>query len=257
MSSIKNLANPEVSVIIPTYNRALTLYNTIDSVLKQKECTFEIIIIDDNSSDNTKEIINKMNNDIIIYFCLEKNMGPQFARNYGAQKAKSELLIFLDSDDILFPESLKKRLKYFESNPDCQSSYSDYEVCFKGVNRDYKKKVIVNNLTYSDVLTQLEVVPTSLLMIRKQFFNEIGKFDTQLPACHDDDIYIQCFKKNTCHYIPIVAVKFINHSGNRVGTSKNLARGRAILIKKYRDDILKELGPNGLNKHKVKNSIDF
>jgi len=248
---------PEISIIIPAYNRALYIENTINSVLNQRGCTFEIILVDDFSTDNTQDVVDSINNDIISYYRLEKNSGSQIARNYGAQKAKSELLIFLDSDDMLFPGSLNKRLKYFESNPDCESSYSDYEVCFKGVNRDYKKNVIVDNLTYSDVLTRLEVVPTSLLMIRKHVFNEIGKFDIQLPACHDDDIYIRCFKRNTCHYISTVAVQFINHSGPRVGSSINLANGRAIIIEKYKDEILKELGSKGLKKHTVKNSIDF
>ena len=247
----------EISVIIPAYNRAASIVNTINSVLTQKGCTFEIIIVDDCSTDNTENAIRSLNNKIISFYKLHKNRGSQYARNYGAERAKSELLIFLDSDDALLPNSLYSRLKYFESNPDCESSYSDYEVCFKGVNRDYKKNVIVNDLTYRDVLTRLAVVPTSLLMIRKNVFNEIGKFDENLPACHDDDIYIQCFKRNKCHYISTVTVQFINHSGPRVGSSINLANGRAIIIEKYKDEIVKELGSKGLRKHTVKNSIDY
>ena len=248
---------PEISIIIPTYNRAEMIKDTINSILNQNDCTSELIVIDDCSTDNTGEIIKSIDNQNIYYYKLQSNSGSQVARNFGSEKANADLLLFLDSDDILLPGSLRFRIDYFQSHPECESSYSDYEVCFKGVNKDYKKIVTLRKLSYREVLTELAVVPTSVLIIRSKIFNEIGKFDIKLPACHDDDIYIQCFKRNGCHYISTLAIKFINHPGQRVGTSINLANGKTLLLKKYKNEILEELGKSYLSKHYITNSIDY
>src|SRR5687767_1849902 len=102
------------SIIIPTYNRASFIEKTIHSVLNQTCQDFEIIIVDDGSTDNTEDIIKKINNEKIIYLKIQ-NSERGFARNYGVQHSSGDYVTFLDSDDILLPhhfsnsfESIKK-----------------------------------------------------------------------------------------------------------------------------------------------------
>ena len=91
------------SIIIPTYNRASFIEKAINSVLNQTYQNFELIIVDDGSTDNTEEVIKSIKSNKIIYFKIE-NSERGFARNYGTKHSKGDYVTFLDSDDILLPE---------------------------------------------------------------------------------------------------------------------------------------------------------
>jgi glycosyltransferase involved in cell wall biosynthesis len=98
--------NPFFSIIIPTYNRAHLIGNTIQSVLSQSYPHFEIIVVDDGSTDNTEDVIASFDSPKIRYIKI-KNSERGYARNYGAKQAKGEWLYFLDSDDKLYPNHLE------------------------------------------------------------------------------------------------------------------------------------------------------
>ena len=95
---------PLVSVILPTYNRARLVSRSINSVLKQTYNNFELIIIDDGSTDNTKQIINSFNDNRIVYLKHNHNKHASAARNTGIAKSKGELIAFLDDDDQWLPK---------------------------------------------------------------------------------------------------------------------------------------------------------
>ncbi len=107
---------PLVSVIVPTYNRAHTLQTAIDSVLAQDFSTWELLIIDDGSTDNTKLIVARNYDPRIRYF-KKQNAGPQIARNYGIEKALGTWITYLDSDDILYPYCLSTMVTALKENP--------------------------------------------------------------------------------------------------------------------------------------------
>jgi len=104
------LKNPNVSVIVATYNRANFIDRAIKSILNQIYQDFEIIIVDDGSSDNTEEIIKGYKDKRIIYIKHKKNQGISTARNTGIKRAKGEYIAFLDSDDEWFPEKLERQV---------------------------------------------------------------------------------------------------------------------------------------------------
>ena len=106
------------SVIIPTYNRAHLISNTIDSVLAQTHPHFELIIVDDGSTDNTKQVIADRygNNPVVIYF-YKQNEERGAARNYGLKQAKGDFVIFFDSDDLMKPDYLETINKIIIENP--------------------------------------------------------------------------------------------------------------------------------------------
>lgn len=107
---------PLVSVITPTFNRAHTIQQAIGSVLAQTYQNWELIIIDDGSTDDTKQIIEALDDDRILYF-YQENQGPTIARNMGISHAKGKWITYLDSDDVLFPECIETMLSWLTKNP--------------------------------------------------------------------------------------------------------------------------------------------
>ena len=119
---------PSVDVILPNYNKAKFLEEAINSVIYQTYKNWNLYIIDDHSSDNSFEIINKFlnikNTNIIR---LKKNMGPSFCRNYGMRLSKSKYISFLDSDDNWTEDKLEKQIFFMEEN-DLNFTYTDYKI---------------------------------------------------------------------------------------------------------------------------------
>ncbi len=113
---------PKVSVIIPTYNRGWVLREAIDSVLAQDYTDYELIVVDDGSTDNTRKILDSYGRDIIVL--QQPNQGVSAARNRGIAESRAQLVALLDSDDIWLPQKLTRQVAFFKSNPDaliCQT----------------------------------------------------------------------------------------------------------------------------------------
>ena len=104
-----------ISVIIPTYNREKFLPATIDSVLRQTYSDYEIIVVDDGSTDGTQEVIEKLYGGKLKYI-YKNNGGPASARNVGLKNASGNYIAFLDSDDLWFPEKLETQIRFMEKN---------------------------------------------------------------------------------------------------------------------------------------------
>ena len=118
----KNKANPLVSVIIPTYNREWSLNRAIDSVLAQDYKNFELIVVDDGSTDATPELLSTYGDAIVMI--RQENSGVSAARNRGVKEAAGELISFLDSDDYWLPKKLTTQVDFFLSHPEaliCQT----------------------------------------------------------------------------------------------------------------------------------------
>ena len=108
---------PKISVVIPTHNRASFLKKAIESVLRQSYTNLEVIIVDDNSTDNTKEVVNSYKDKRIKYIVHDKNKGGAVARNTGIIASTGDIVAFLDDDDEWLPEKIKKQMELFESKP--------------------------------------------------------------------------------------------------------------------------------------------
>ena len=117
--------NNKVSVIMPSFNTAKFIKESINSVLAQTYKNFEFIIIDDCSTDNTDEVVAKYNDDRIKYLKNEQNSGAAFSRNRALREAKGKWIAFLDSDDLWEPLKLEKQIRFMEDN-DYHFSYTNY-----------------------------------------------------------------------------------------------------------------------------------
>jgi len=127
-----------VSVIIPTFNRAWILEEAVDSVLSQEFQDFELIVVDDGSTDNTWDILNGYQENVILV--RQENKGVSAARNRGIGLASGELIAFLDSDDLWLPKKLSAQVEFFNSNPDALICQTEEIWIRNGVRVNPKKK---------------------------------------------------------------------------------------------------------------------
>ena len=191
--------NPSVSVIIPTFNRGWVLRTAIESVLVQTWRDFELIVVDDGSTDDTSEILYSYGPAIKVI--RQVNAGVSAARNRGVRSAGGGLIAFLDSDDRWLPDKLKVQVGYFKSRPEtviCQTE----EVWIRNGKRVNPKKVHQkpSGRIFRASLALCLVSP-SAVMLRRSLFDKIGGFDETLPACEDYDLWLRVSAHYPVHLI--------------------------------------------------------
>ena len=145
------MKNNLVSIITPSYNSLKYINKSIESVLNQTYCEWEMIIVDDKSTDDTNKLINKYikYDNRIRLIKLKSNSGPANARNTGIKEAKGRYIAFLDSDDIWLPQKLEKQIKFMEDN-NLSVTYSSYETIDEQDKKINFRKV-KELITYSDM----------------------------------------------------------------------------------------------------------
>ncbi|OQX85235.1 MAG: hypothetical protein B6D55_07685 [Candidatus Omnitrophica bacterium 4484_70.2] len=191
---------PKVSVIIPTYNREKYLPEAINSVLNQTYKDFEIIIVDDGSRDNTKEVVEsfmKKYPHIPIRYFYQENKGPAAARNRGIKEAKGEYIAFLDSDDIWLPEMLKESLDFLKKHNFDWVTCASYEKdgFSKSIRRLpqylWDKKTHQLHLLKEGIFFFSEIPNAGCFLSKKSCFIKIGMFDESFRIGEDTDIYLR------------------------------------------------------------------
>jgi glycosyltransferase involved in cell wall biosynthesis len=186
----KSHDNPLVSVIMPAYNAGQYIAEAIESVLIQNYRNFELIIVDDGSTDDTKAIVTGFKDDRIKYFYKE-NGGPSSARNHAIKQAKGQYIMPLDADDMMVPNFIISHLKEFEKNPEADLVYSDV-LLIDEVGNPIK---VMNKPEYQDrrhLIRDLfrrghPIVPFRL-GLRRSVFDKIGLYDETLMVAEDYDM---------------------------------------------------------------------
>jgi glycosyltransferase involved in cell wall biosynthesis len=233
--------NPTVSTIIPTYNRAHLIGRAIQSVLNQTYQNFEIIVVDDCSTDNTWEVIKEFieSEKRIQYFKHNENKGGSAARNTGIKMAKGDYIAFLDSDDEWLPGKLEKQLKIFKNNSvQVGAIYSGFQYIYqKGIDMDKRHIPKNRGYIYKDLLMKNCVGSASTLLIKKECFDKVKLFDKSLPSCQDYDMWIRIAKYYEFDFVKESLVKYQVHD-NQISTNlSTVIKGEKKIINKY----LKEL----------------
>ncbi len=179
----------QVSVIIPTYNRGQRLKKAIDSVLAQSHQDFELIVVDDGSDDNTAGLLGNYNSDIL--YIRQENRGPAAARNRGIEKARYNILAFLDSDDWFAENKLATQIKAMGQKPSCLISHTN-EIWYRnGRILNQKRKHKKNSGDIFKQSLELCAVGMSTVMMRREIFERYGLFDEDLPCCEDYDLWLR------------------------------------------------------------------
>ena len=183
---------PKVSVIIPFYNRINWLSEAIQSVLDQTYNDFEIILIDDGSSDPIPS--NLLTCDQRIRYIRQENKGPAAARNIGIDQTKGTYIAFLDSDDMFFPKKLKKQVAFMEENFDVILSHTSYtRINTEGKTIDEIRSGTFSGAVYPQILISCPIA-TPTVMLRKEFLGNELRFDESRQVGEDVVLWIQIAK---------------------------------------------------------------
>lgn len=229
----------KVSVIIPTYNRAKSIGRAIKSVLNQTYQDFEIIVVDDGSTDNTEQIAKSFDNDRIKYIKYEKNNGASVARNAGIRTSKRQFIAFQDSDDEWLPEKLEKQMKIFEeASPKIGIVYTGFwriknkrKVYIPS--RQIKKK---EGNIYKQLIKE-NFVGTPTIVLRSVCLEKIGIFDERLPALEDWELFIRLSKYYLFKYLDEPLVISYSHLDCISNDLQALIMAKKLILEKHFDDI--------------------
>ena len=157
-----------VDVILPNYNKAEFLEEAINSVITQTYKNWHLYIIDDNSSDNSEEIIDKFSNlKNVTIIKLQKNKGPSFCRNYATRISKSKYISFIDSDDSWLSDKLEKQI-YFMEKHNLSFTYTDYTPFFEnfGKKKIKKKTFLKDHFNYRTFIRNSSINTTTMIIAR-------------------------------------------------------------------------------------------
>ena len=208
-----------LSICIPTFNRSKTIFRAIDSILKQTYKPYEIIVVDDGSTDGTKDlVINKYPS--IKYFYLSNN-GVSKARNKGVHESKGEWIAFLDSDDEWLPKKLQEQKKNLEQNPTTFISHTNEIWIRNGVRvNQMKKHQKFGGYIFDKCLEFCRMSPSSI-MIHRKVFEDVGNFDEDLLVCEDYDLWIRVTSKYLVTYIDDLMIKKYGGHEDQLSKVKN------------------------------------
>jgi len=179
-----------ISIVIPTYNRADRLREAIQSVVDQTFSDWELIIVDDGSTDSTEKVVGSFDDDRIYCF-RQENKGVSAARNLGILAARGDLVAFLDSDDRWEPKKLEVQKSFFDSHPDAHICQTEEIWIRNGVRVNPKKKHAKPSGWIFKECIPLCCVSPSAVMIRREVFDKVGLFDDSLLSCEDYDLWLR------------------------------------------------------------------
>ena len=241
-------SEPLISAVIPAYNAAKYLPQVIQSVLNQSYKDWELLIIDDGSTDDTKEVVNGFcEADPRVKLISKENGGVSVARNLGAELAKGQLIAFLDSDDLWLEDKLAVHAKYMETHPKVGASFSRVELIESdGTTTQKTTNNIVEKLQPQDLFYSNPTVTTSNLVIRKSVFQELNGFDESMQYNEDIDLLFRLSFQNTWEIdgIDQVLVQYRLHSSGLSSTLIKMEDGWAKLMQKARQN-----APDLVDKH--------
>jgi len=229
---------PAVSIIIPTYNRRQLIARSIESVLNQTYRDFELIIVDDGSTDGTGEVVAGFNDERIRYIRCEENRGEAAARNVGIKAARCDYIAYQDSDDEWLPEKLARQMELLKNaSPQFGVIYTGFwktenhrriYIPFSWVNQkngDIHKELLKGNFIGSPVV-----------LLKKECFDKVGLFDERLRNLVDWEMWLRISKYYHFKYIdePLVVAHY--HSDNVSSNHRAFIKALESVLEKYSDE---------------------
>jgi len=179
----------KVSIIIPTYNRADVLPMAIDSILAQTYKNYEVIIVDDGSTDNTKDILKHYLKKPNVHYIYQDNKKQAAARNTGIRCSKGEYIAFLDSDDLWYPEKLGLQVRILDKNNDAGMVYSNQMLIDNSLNNKgvkYSPKILKSGNIFKELLLRKFYCSLPTVLIRKSVLDDVGLLDEGLRNALED-----------------------------------------------------------------------
>jgi glycosyltransferase involved in cell wall biosynthesis len=241
MTPKQTITSPLVSVVIPVHNRPDAVPRAIASVLAQTFQQFEIVVVDDGSTDATCDAVSCVRDVRVRLIRHKRNRGGSAARNTGIEAARAPFVAFLDSDDEWLPTKLERQLDVFARSPDTLGLvYTGAERVFAdgSVSRHTARRR--GDLTRA-LLTENVVGETSLGMVRRSALDAIGGFDESLPSCQDLDLWLRLCEQFSADVVPdaLVRVSNGNDSGRITNNVPRAFLGRELYGRKHREKMVR------------------
>ncbi len=197
----------KISIIIPTYNRAYGLKETINSALNQTYPNTEVIVVDDGSTDNTREVCAGYGGRI-RYVYQENHGRPAAARNTGIRVMKGNYAAFLDDDDVWMPNKLECQIRFFVANADIHFIFTKAEeIAHDGtpLGKFRPAKDISSNF---EGLIQSNFIMISSVIIKKHALKDVGNFDENVLNCSDYDFNVRAADRFKIHFLDTPLIKY-------------------------------------------------
>jgi glycosyltransferase involved in cell wall biosynthesis len=216
---------PLVSVIIATYNRARLLTQTLDSIFAQSFLDFEVIVVDDGSTDDTRAVLAPYQDRIRYIF--QENLGPSAARNLGARRARGAWLSFQDSDDLARPNHLRALHGYTQAHPDCAMVFANgHYLGGPEHNRSTiipaaKSRSLAARAVQLGDIFEKSIVRLQAALIAKAAYEALGGHDQSLRICMDLDLSFRLLMNFPVGYIDEAVFSYRKHEGN-IGRDEEL-----------------------------------
>jgi glycosyltransferase involved in cell wall biosynthesis len=233
---------PLVSIILPTYNRERELSRAIRSVLEQTYTHFELVVVDDGSTDNSAEVVAGFDDARIRYIKHDRRRGGGAARNSGIQRSDSAFIAFQDSDDEWLPDKLARQMPLLEGvQPEVGAVYCGYIRFGPGASEHYFPQPHITQKA-GDILPSLlleNFIGTPTLIVRRECFDRVGLFDERLARFQDWELMIRIAGAYQIAFIPEPLLRAYYAEENITsGHDRSLAEAEALILEKHHDTIV-------------------
>ena len=228
----------KVSVIIPTYNRGNLIINSIKSVLNQTFRNLEVIVVDDGSTDNTEDEVNKITDKRIKYIKLSSNRGGSNARNVGIKNATGQFISFQDSDDIFYPNKIEKQIKNI-INKNSIFDFCKINVIYNStysylIPNERQENSIIKGEIFNELISRGNFISTQSMIIRTKYMKN-HLFDIEMPRLQDYDVILGMIPKVKISYTNEVLVDLHIQNNSVTHSPSKLKKAIYILLNKKYD----------------------
>lgn len=208
---------PRVSVVIPVFNGMNFVGEAIESVLAQEGPTFELLLVDDGSSDDIVAFAAAIQDPRLRFITQPRNLGAPAALNRGIRESQADLVCWLSHDDLFLPDKLEKQVLFMDAHPEFGASYTDSltidaagRVTSKFRSRWYPREEFLFR-----ILTEGNFINGSTMMIRRGCFDRTGLFDESMKYVADGEMWFRMLQHTAFGYLPEILVKYRWHSANQ------------------------------------------
>jgi glycosyltransferase involved in cell wall biosynthesis len=223
---------PRVSVVIPAFNHGRYVGEAVRSALDQSYPDLEVIVIDDGSTDDTREAIRGFG-DRVRYFHQE-NRGLAAARNRGIGESRGDFVAFLDADDLWLPRKLERQLEVFDRHPSVRLVYAGvfHVDCEGRVLQEIQPRH--RGTTVSQLLLDNVVIGSgTTAVVPRECLKELGGFDECFSVCEDWELWLRIARRYELDYVDAPLAKYRLHAGNAHKNQERMKAGRLALLDKF------------------------
>jgi glycosyltransferase involved in cell wall biosynthesis len=237
---VSRRTKPTVSVVLPTYERRGVVGRAIQSVLDQTYGDFELIIVDDGSTDSTLEVVASLDDRRIRCIRLERNLGPAGARNVGIDAAAGRFVAFQDSDDEWLPTKLGRHMRVFDAcGPEIGVVYSDMErIHLNGIHEYHRSPDVLPGRLIDPGTGFYQVCNLGIqsTVIRRECLTAVGGFNEEFPALEDLELFVRLSTRSGFRHLPVPLVRYHETAGISQNMPAKLV-ARALLLQLYGDEL--------------------